>query len=292
MWEDSLYATVAVVKIHFHPGSIRQGDRSTKIIKELSHSLGTEMLSLHARELAVEKEKRLVEERGETCNILAHEFRNLLTKIGAAYRVANNEVSYLRELWEDLVSKHLSEHRSKKGILQLLNSNLEHISKDCPNQRVTNAVFKLAQHQKQLAIRCLLPRQNEMWLRQRIIPLWVLILSEANVQRRTSKKVERLLEKLKDSFYLVIDPKVVDKIDTVDGEVKAKWIELAYREINGKYNGNIQSYVELLDALPLEVPHKRQSMSNFIYLKRLIEIIPEIEKKLNIRLDELKNSGT
>jgi len=82
MWKDSPYATVAVSKIHFLPGTIRQGDRSTRIIKELSRSLGTEMLSLHARELAIEKEKKLVLERQELSDVLAHEFRNLVPKIG------------------------------------------------------------------------------------------------------------------------------------------------------------------------------------------------------------------
>jgi hypothetical protein len=290
MWNDSLFATVAVIKIHFLAGTIKQGDRATKLIKELSRSLGTEMLSLHARELAVEKEKRLVEERGETCNILAHEFRNLLTKIGAAYRVANNEVGYLRELWEDLISKQLTEDGGKKGILLQLNDTLEHIAKDCATGSVNAAIFKLAQHQKQLAKRCLLPHQNEMWLRQRIEPLWSLILSEASVDEPMSKQVERLLVKLKESFYVVLDFNVVEKIQGVDEEIKRKWVQLAYLEINSKNNGNIQQYIELLDTLPLEIPHKRQSMSNFIYLKRLIEIIPEIEKKLNHRLDHLKNS--
>ncbi|NIQ90401.1 MAG: hypothetical protein GWN93_15780, partial [Deltaproteobacteria bacterium] len=71
IWKVSPYSTVAVIKIHFLPGTIKQGDRATRIIKELSRSLGTEMLSLHARELAIEKEKKLVLERQETSDALA-----------------------------------------------------------------------------------------------------------------------------------------------------------------------------------------------------------------------------
>ena len=63
---------VAVIKIHFLPETIKRGDRSTRIIKELSRFLGTEMRSLHANEIALEKEKKLVDERQHTCDTLAH----------------------------------------------------------------------------------------------------------------------------------------------------------------------------------------------------------------------------
>jgi hypothetical protein len=289
IWEDSPFATVAVIKIHFMPGTIKQGDRSTKIIKELSRSLGTEMLSLHAREIALEKEKSFVEDRKETCNSLAHEFRNLLTRIGSAYRVANNEVAYLRELWENLVYQHLPAQSNKREILQQLNDFLQSVESQTEGTHLSGRISRLAQHQEQLRERCLLPHQNEMWLLQRIEPLWISIMSEANLEPSIRKKIESLLVQLRESFHLVIDPLVVSTIDGVDEEIKRKWTELAYREINGKDNGDIQPYIDLLDTLPLEIPHKRQSLSNFIYLKRLIELIPEIEKKLNNRLDELKN---
>jgi hypothetical protein len=153
-------------------------------------------------------------------------------------------------------------------------------------------VFRLTQHQEQLAKRCLLPHQNEMWLRQRIEPLWMLVIAEVDLDPLIRKEVESFLARLKESFSLVTDRQIIDKIDTIDPEIKRKWVELAYREINGKDNGDIQSYIKLLDNLPLEVPHKEQSMSNFIYLKGLLELIPEIEKTLNHRLDALKNSGS
>jgi len=50
IWQDSEYVVVAVVKIHFKPYAIHRGDRSTKLIKKLSRTLGTELLSLHIRE--------------------------------------------------------------------------------------------------------------------------------------------------------------------------------------------------------------------------------------------------
>jgi len=50
IWQDSEYVVAAVIKIHFLPNTLRREDRSIKIIKELSRSLGTELLTLHLRE--------------------------------------------------------------------------------------------------------------------------------------------------------------------------------------------------------------------------------------------------
>ena len=257
----------------------------------MSRSLGTEMLSLHAKEISLEKEKSLMQERQETCNTFAHEFRNLLARLGAAYRIANNEVAYLRQLWEDFVHKRLPDLPSKKDILQKLNNILEDVAKECAIAFNSGYISRLTQHQEQLAKRCLLPHQNEMWLKQRIEPLWVLVMSEVDLDPLVRKEVESLLARLKKSFSLVTDRQIIDKIDTVDDEIKRKWVELAYREINGKGNGDIQPYIKFLDKFPLEIPHKKQSMSNFIYLKGLLEMIPEIERTLNHRLEVLKSNG-
>ncbi len=50
IWQDSEYVVAAVIKIHFRPGTLKRGDRSTRIIRDLSQSLGSELLSLWFRE--------------------------------------------------------------------------------------------------------------------------------------------------------------------------------------------------------------------------------------------------
>ena len=45
IWTDSEYIVVAVIKIHFNPNSIKIGGPETRVIKKLSRSLGTELLS-------------------------------------------------------------------------------------------------------------------------------------------------------------------------------------------------------------------------------------------------------
>jgi hypothetical protein len=292
MWEDSPCSTVAVIKIHFLPGTIKQGDRSTRIIKELSRSLGTEMLSLHARELAVEKEKKLVLERQETSDALAHEFRNLVPKIGFAYRAINNEICYLREAWENLIQEHLPGKYSKQTILEQLNTILNQVAIRNTSTDFQNEISILKEYQQYLVESFLLPQQNEMWLRQRIRPLWLSILSQTKVSKSNSAKVDQLLDQLKQSFHSPLNQEFIDKIEIIPNDLKQKWIDLAYREINRANNGIINTYIEFLESVDLELPRKRTCLKNFGYLKALVELIPEIEEKLNHRLEELKNSGS
>jgi hypothetical protein len=150
IWKDSPYSTVAVIKIHFLPRTIKQGDRATRIIKELSRSLGTEMLSLHARELAIEKEKNLVLERQETSDALAHEFRNLVPKIGFAYRAINNEISYLRETWENLIQEHVPAKCSKHTILEQLDTLLAQVEMQNSSTDSLKEILTLKEYQKYL----------------------------------------------------------------------------------------------------------------------------------------------
>ena len=290
IWQDFLYATVAVIKIHCLPETIERGDRSTRIIKELSRSLGTEMLSLHAKEVALEKEKTLVEEREDTCNALAHEFRNLATRVGFAYRAINNEIAYLRESWEDLINQHVPKQSSKREILEQLNSILKSMIASSGGTGVSKKPARLARYQEQLMESCLLPNQNEMWLRGKINPLWQLLFSKNNVSPAIKEQVESLLQRLHQSFYFGQDERLREKIDVIGHNLKDRWVNLAYRGIDKNTNGLIKDYIELLDDLDSILPRRKYSLRNFIYLKGLIELIPEIEEKLNHRLDLLKKS--
>jgi 7,8-dihydro-6-hydroxymethylpterin-pyrophosphokinase len=62
-----------------------------------------------------------------------------------------------------------------------------------------------------------------------------------------------------------------------------------YQEIDGRTNGILKNYIELLDNTKLEIPHKRQTLKNFVYFKGLIELLPDIENKVNDSLETLKN---
>ena len=290
IWQRSPYATVAAIKIHFLPGTLKQGDRSTRIIKELSRTLGTEMLSLHSKEVALEKQKRLAEERVETCNILAHEFRNLMPRIGFAYRAINNEIAYLRESWEDLLHHHLPEQANKREIIQELNEILQNLKTESNCVEVDTAIASLSRYQGQLIESCLLPYQNEKWFQQKIRPLWLSILSRIELPPVKKKQIEKLLKELRKSFRAGMSKKLRDTVKNLPEELKKEWVDLAYRGINGRTDGMIQRYIEFLESDDLRLPRKKYSLRNFINLKALVEFLPETEKKLNHRLELLKNS--
>jgi len=290
LWVDSSNATVAVIKIHFLPGTIKQGDRSTRVIKELSHSLGTQMLSLHVREEALEKERRLAKQRQEAVDILAHEFRNLVPRIGFAYRAINNEIGYLREMWEKLIQDHCPEEPSKRVILNQLDKILLDLEKNHDDSGLLNKIVRLLHYHEQFMESCLLPHQNESWLRSNIKPLWQDILARTDLNWELKSQIEKLLEDLRKSFRLGLDKELRNKIDVVPAEIKDKWVELVYREINGENSVMIRECIELLDNVDLDLPRKRHCARNLVYLKSLVELIPVVEEKLNHQLEQLKNS--
>jgi len=82
IWKDSDYIVVAVIKIHFHPFTIKIGSHETKIIKKLSRSLGTELLSYQLRQDSMKTMEQLATDRLNACNILADSLRNAITKSG------------------------------------------------------------------------------------------------------------------------------------------------------------------------------------------------------------------
>jgi len=196
----------------------------------------------------------------------------------------------LREAWENLIQEHVPGLNSKQEILEQLNTVLNQVATQNNSTDFLNEISALKEYQKYLVESFLLPQQNETWLRQRIRPLWLSILSQTKVFESDSKKVDQLLDQLKESFHSPLNQKFIDKIKIISNDLQKKWGDLAYREINRANNGIINEYTELLESVDLELPRKRTSLKNFSYLKALVELIPEIEENLNYRLEELKNS--
>lgn len=196
----------------------------------------------------------------------------------------------MREAWENLIQEHVPGLNSKQEILEQLNTVLNQVATQNNSTDFLNEISALKEYQKYLVESFLLPQQNETWLRQRIRPLWLSILSQTKVFESDSKKVDQLLDQLKESFHSPLNQKFIDKIKIISNDLQKKWGDLAYREINRANNGIINEYTELLESVDLELPRQRTSLKNFSYLKALVELIPEIEENLNYRLEELKNS--
>ena len=290
VWRESEYATVAVIKIDFLPGSMSGGDTSTRIIKELSHALGTQMLSLHARELALDKEKRLTEERQEVCNTLAHEFRNLVSRLGFAYRAINNEIAYLRESWENLIHQHFPDQPDRRTILRKLIEALSFIKAKDKDAGVENEISELGRLQEKMMRACLLPSQNEMWFQDKIQPLWTSIFSKTDLRAPGRAEIEDLLDSLRKSFHVGTDEALREGLRGLPDQLKRQWVDLVYRQVNGGDDGYITRYISLLEAIPFDLPRKTYSLNNLLSLKPLVEVLPEIEQAVNHSLAQLKNS--
>ena len=80
IWKDIDYVVVAVIKIHFNPFTIRIGSDETRVIKKLSRSLGTELLSYQLRQDSLNAMQQIAQDRLNACDILADSLRNAITK--------------------------------------------------------------------------------------------------------------------------------------------------------------------------------------------------------------------
>jgi hypothetical protein len=128
-------------------------------------------------------------------------------------------------------------------------------------------------------------------LRQKIRPLWTAIVFKAELDRATTARIEDLLEQLEASFYLGINHNIICKINHLPDSIKRRWIELAYQELDGTRKFPIEDYIELLDNKELTIPRRSYCRKNLICLKGLIELIPDVENKLNTTLEALRGKN-
>jgi hypothetical protein len=145
-------------------------------------------------------------------------------------------------------------------------------------------VARLKHYQKLLLEYYFLPKQNKIWLRQKIRPLWASVASEFDLSLPLRDQVEDLLEGLEESFDVFLEKQAVEKIDLVSESVKKNWLRLAYTEMDWNDKTVFEEYIDLLDSLSVELDHRRHSSRNLVYLKNLVELMPEIEQKLGKNL--------
>ena len=78
--------------------------------------------------------------------------------------------------------------------------------------------------------------------------------------------------------------KDIEKIDLVPESVKKDWLRLAYTEMDWNDKTVFEEYIDLLDSLSVMLEHRRHSSRNLVYLKNLVDLMPEIEQKLGKNL--------
>ena len=282
IWKNRDDMVVAVIKIHFRKWSIRRGDNSTKIIKKLSRTLGTQLISLHIRGSLSEAQQELSRQRLQSCNILAHELRNTLIKLGFIFSAINAEISFLREQWELKIAEAFPEIENKRSILRKLNSLVEcGITGGNGSSKLNHLGEKLLAEQAELAILPLMPALGEKWVENKILPMWRELMLESHTWDEKREEIQSLLARLKKAMWLGTSEELAEKIEHLPGDLRSVWRELAYVDFTVDKLSTLDKIIIFLDHPDLNIPHKQQTKKVLTSLKALAEMIPEVEEKTN-----------
>ena len=284
IWNDSDYIVVAVIKIHFRPRSIKMNSHETRVIKKLSRSLGTELLSYQLRKDSMEAMEKLARDRLDACNILSDSLRNAITKSGLIFSLLKQEVSYLRAQWEHALLTHRNEKSIKEEAVKKLNSLLEDIKEADEESRelLTNA------HNRLLGL-WLPPEQGERWLEMRIEDKWNEVLDRYHLGDDKKAMVYQAINELKESLEYGRDPAVIGNFDKVPEDLKNTWVDLIYEDIKSFDAPIVDNIIEILGNPLLAIPSRERSQKNLIQLKALAQTINQLEKDTNFLLHQVLN---
>jgi hypothetical protein len=282
IWQDSEYVVVAVIKIHFLSNTMYREDRSTRIIKELSRSLGTELLTLHLRETLSRSQQQFAKQRLQSCKILAHELRNTLIKFGFIFSAINAEIGILRTEWEAQLRKAFPDLEWKGPILDRLRHLLSlrtPVLQDDPEWLQLSKV--LMAEQEELAVSPLLPAQGEQWLKNKIQPKWKRLLTAVSAWDADKEEINHLLSRLEVALRVGLSQDLARNINHLPRDLCDKWIRLAYVYCSSNNLFVLDEIVRLLENPALPIAHKYQMRRVLKYLKVLVEALPEVEERAN-----------
>jgi len=287
IWQDTDYVVGAVIKIHFKPGTIQREDKSTHIIKELSRSLGTELLSFYLRDTFSRARRDFARQRLQSCEILAHELRNTLVKMGFVFSAINAQVAILRESWENLLRRHVPGLEWKTAVLEKLSENLEQKYRELdPAEDLFILSKTLLEEQKDLAKLCLSPLQEQEWVRNKIRPKWERLLLGSSLWNRM--EIRTLLDRLSLSLRTGMEEGYAGRVNGLPVEIIEKWSRLAYVYINSSNLFQLDEVIRLVEEPVLPVAHREQMIRVLKSLRTLVLIIPEVEEKATKILQSLR----
>lgn len=287
IWQDTDCVVAAVIKIHFKPNTLKRGDRSTQIIHELSRTLGSELLSIWYREILSRARKDFARQRLQSCEILAHELRNTLVKLGFVFSAINAQISILRESWESFLREKLPGLEWKGEVLGKLSSTL---SEKLPGVDLPAELSDLCQsllyEQKELARLSLSPRQEQDWVQSKINPKWEKLLARTALWDKD--EINALLAKLHGALQTGMNLGPDRKVDGLPEELVEQWSKLAYIQITSGNLFQLDEIIRLVEHPALPVCHKEQILRVLKSLKALVFTIPEVEEKATRILQSLR----
>ena len=287
IWVDGDFVVSAVVKIHFKPGTLKAGDHQTVAIHNLARSLGSELLSLWFREKLFQASKEFARQRLQSCEILAHELRNTLVKLGFVFSAINAQIGILRERWEKLLQDLLPQLDWKGPLLDELCARLgERVPELGSSNELLNLGQKLLLEQKELAALYLSPFQDREWVKNKIYPKWEKLLLATDLWNST--EILALLSRLEKALCtgMSYDPSVA--IDGLPVELLDRWSKLAYVQITSGNLAQLDEVIRLVEEPVLPVSHKGQMLKVLKSLRAIVYTIPEVEEKATSILQSLR----
>lgn len=282
IWEDSDYIVVAVVKIHFK-NPIKIGGPETRIIRKLSRTLGTELLSYQLKKESLQVMKQLAKDKLETCNILAHTLRNALAKSGLIFSLVKLEIATLREQWEEKLLRASKQKQLKREAIEELNRTLEKMGGSSDELK-----RRLADVQKKFLDMSLPPDMGERWVRMQIEDKWNKLLHDRKNEEYV-EEVKQGIDKLKKSLRIGKDPSLLSGYKKMPEDLKKEWTDLIYKDIEYPDPEFLERISHILEDKTLNLPYQEKSRKSLIRLKALLEIISELEHNINVILNQVLN---
>jgi hypothetical protein len=286
IWQDSEYLVVGVVKIHFVPYTIRIGSQETKVIKRLSRTLGTQLLSHHLRQNSMKAMQQLAKDRLNACNILADSLRNAITKAALIFSLVKLELGNLREQWEQLLLNERHEKSKKVVAVETLEQLLMNFPGDSEPMR-----SDLEAVQKRFLGLSLPPEKGENWVAMQIEERWKDLFlrfpQAAEVRERTSQAIEDL----KRALHYGKDPEVVESYRRMPQDLKQEWVSLIYCNAD-RFNGSsLEELIDILSNPHLGIPSQERSRKVLTQLRVLAENMSQLETNTNFLLRQVLNGG-
>ena len=280
----SEYLVVAVIKIHFQPYTIKIGSPQTKLIKRLSRSLGTQLLSYQLKHQSLEVMRQLAEDKLRSCNILADSLRNVITKSGLIFSLIKLELGSLRTQWERVVLEESDQKAMRREAVDALNHVLDNMAGNGDAQ-----VEGLVKAQKRFLEVSLPPEQGENWVCMQIEEGWDKLLSKRPLDPKKTNEVRHLIDQLKKSLYLGNDPNILARYESIPESLKEEWVKLIYRDTDRVDLKFLESVIQILEDPTLNLPSQNKSRNSLIRLKALAEIVGQLEKNTNEVFREVLN---
>ena len=286
IWKDSDYIVVAVIKIHFHPFTIKIGSHETKIIKKLSRSLGTELLSYQLRQDSMKTMEQLATDRLNACNILADSLRNAITKSGLIFSLVKQEIGYLRDQWEQALIEDRKENNMKVEAIRDLNEILTSLGDGYEDLKED-----LVDAQNKFLELSLPPEKGENWVGMQIEERWKDLLYECPQDDHKRRIVWETIDKLKKSLHFGQDPDIIANYNKIPEELKQEWVNLMYRN-NDKFDDSaLDRLIKVLANSALTIPSREKSRKTLTQLKALAQTMSQLEQNTNFLLDRVLNGS-